>query len=75
MCIFDLSITTKLKTMTNQEFKNYKVVEIVKFGMLFGYAVKNISNNQIIAEYSEEERWKADSKDELKNALNENKGF
>lgn len=53
----------------NTQIKPYKVIEVVKFGMLFGYAVKNTSTGQVIAEYDETEKHKADSKAELKNAL------
>jgi hypothetical protein len=52
--------------------KPYKVVEIVKFGMLFGYGVKELESGKIILEYSEEEKNLAETKCELKNAI---KGF
>lgn len=57
--------------MKTQE-KPYKVVEIVKFGMLFGYGVKDLETGKIIFEYDETEKHLAESKCELKNAI---KGF
>jgi hypothetical protein len=57
--------------MKTQE-KPYKVVEIVKFGMLFGYGVKDLEAGKIIFEYDETEKHLAESKCELKNAI---KGF
>lgn len=57
-----------MKTQTQP----YKVIEVVKFGMLFGYAVKEVSTGKTIAEFDETEKHKAQSKCELKNAL---KGF
>lgn len=66
VCIFD---KRKTKSTMKTENKPYKVIQLVKFGMLFGYAVKNTSTGQVIAEYDETEKHKADSKAELKNAL------
>jgi hypothetical protein len=57
--------------MTTQE-KPFKVVEIVKFGMIFGYAVKEIESGKIIYDYSDNEKHLAELKCELKNSL---KGF
>jgi hypothetical protein len=56
---------------TTQE-KPFKVIELVKFGMLFGYGVKEIESGKIIFEFDELEKHLAESKCDLKNAL---KGF
>ena len=57
--------------MKTQE-KPFKVVEIQKFGMIFGYGVKEIESGKIIYDYSDNEKHLAELKCELKNSL---KGF
>jgi hypothetical protein len=51
----------------------YTISEVIKFGMLFGYVVyDNKENKKTPYEYSEDEKWRAESKAELLNAI---KGF
>ena len=57
--------------MTTQE-KPFQVVEIVKFGMIFGYGVKEVQSGKMIYTYSDDEKYLAESKCNFKNAL---KGF
>tara|TARA_B110000014_G_scaffold231668_1_gene193872 strand:+ start:167 stop:340 length:174 start_codon:yes stop_codon:yes gene_type:complete len=56
--------------MTTQT-ERFTVKQIVKFGMLFGYRVyDNLNKKSTAYEYEEDEKYKADSKCELLNALN-----
>ncbi len=49
--------------------KRYVVKEIVKFGMLFGYAVYDTKEGKKTPyEYDEDDKWRAESKCELLNA-------
>ena len=56
--------------MATQE--RYVVKEIVKFGMLFGYMVYDTKLNKrtCFDDYDEDEKFKAESRAELMNALN-----
>jgi hypothetical protein len=48
----------------------FKVKEVIKFGMLFGYIVFDTKENKKTPfEYDEDEKWRAESKCELLNAL------
>jgi hypothetical protein len=47
----------------------FKVVEIVKFGMIFGFGVKELETGKIIYEFDCDQKDKAESKCELKNLL------
>jgi hypothetical protein len=52
------------------ETQRYTVKEVIKFGMLFGYFVFDTKENKkTIYEYDEHEKWRAESKCELLNAL------
>jgi hypothetical protein len=55
--------------MTTQQPERFKVVQLIKFGMLIGYGVKDIVEGKIIASYEEEDKYRAESKCRLKNAL------
>lgn len=49
----------------------FEVKEIIKFGMLFGYVVyDNQNNKKTVFEYDEDDKYKAESRAELMNALN-----
>ena len=51
--------------------ERFTVKQIVKFGMLFGYRVyDNLNKKSTVYEYEEDEKYRADSKCELLNALN-----
>lgn len=59
--------------MTTLE-KRYIVKESVKFGMLFGYKIyDNTKKTFTPYEFDEEQKYKADSRCELLNAINEKK--
>jgi hypothetical protein len=45
------------------------VTEIVRFGLLFGYAVVEVASGKTIRQYDEDEKYLADSRCELKNLL------
>jgi hypothetical protein len=50
--------------------KRYTVKESVKFGMLFGYKIyDNVEKVFTVHEFDEDEKYRADSKCELLNAL------
>jgi len=59
--------TNKEKDMETQRFK---VKKVVKFGMIFGYVVyDNLKKENTAYEYSESEKYLADSKAERLNLL------
>jgi hypothetical protein len=59
----------KIKIMTTSE-KRYTVKESVKFGMLFGYKIYDNKEKEFTPyEFDEEEKYRADSRCELLNAL------
>jgi hypothetical protein len=50
--------------------ERFIVKEVIKFGMLFGYVVfDTLENKKTAFEFDEDEKYKAESKAALKNAL------
>jgi hypothetical protein len=57
--------------MTNLTTLRYEVKEVSKFGMFFGFKIWDNKENAFLPfDFDEEERYEAESKCELKNALN-----
>ena len=67
-CIF---VPTKKNNIMTTQAERFTVKQIVKFGMLFGYRVyDNLEKKSTAFEYDDESEWRANSKCELMNALN-----
>lgn len=56
--------------MTTQTQTRFIVKEVVKFGLLFGYVIFDTKNDKYLPfEFSDDEKYLADSKCELQNIL------
>ena len=59
-------------TQNNIKAERYQIIEVIKFGMLFGYKIVDVKakDNEAIYEYGETELLRAKSKVNLMNLLN-----